>query len=85
MDHDAQSLGPAKFCVKKPAGAIFRSDTTGASSVSCRLLFSLFAWSPSAAAIASGLDTHPPGSAGKLSRPATVKLLTFPPARAAQR
>ena len=34
---------------------------------------------------ASGLEIHPPGSAGKLSRPATVKLLVFPPASAAQR
>ena len=34
---------------------------------------------------ASGLGSHPAGSAGRLSRPATVKLLMFPPARAAHR
>jgi hypothetical protein len=34
---------------------------------------------------ASGLESQPPGSAGKLSRAATVKLLIFPPASAAQR
>lgn len=34
---------------------------------------------------ANGLVSQPLGSAGKLSRPATVKLLRFPPARAAQR
>ena len=39
----------------------------------------------SAVASASGLESHPPGSAGRLSRPATVKLLYAPPARAAQR
>ena len=39
----------------------------------------------SAGANAKGLESHPPGSAGKLSRPATVKLLMFPPASAAHR
>ena len=34
---------------------------------------------------ANGLESQPLGSAGKLSRPATVKLLMFPPARAAHR
>ena len=34
---------------------------------------------------AKGLESHPPGSTGKASRPATVKLLAFPPASAAQR
>src|SRR5215831_15664790 len=34
---------------------------------------------------ANGLESQPAGSAGKLSRPATVKLLRFPPARAAHR
>src|SRR5688572_678487 len=34
---------------------------------------------------ANGLETQPPGSAGKLSLPATVKLLALPPASAAQR
>ena len=32
-----------------------------------------------------GLESQSPGSAGKLSRPATVKLLLFPSAIAAQR
>ncbi len=34
---------------------------------------------------AKGLASQPPGSAGRLSRPATVKLLSSPPAKAAQR
>src|SRR5688572_8285927 len=34
---------------------------------------------------ASGLETQPLGSAGRLSRPATVKLLILPPASAAHR
>ena len=34
---------------------------------------------------ARGLDSQPPGSDGKASRPATVNELKFPPARAAHR
>ena len=39
----------------------------------------------SAESNAKGLESQPPGSAGKLSRPAMVKLLALPPASAAQR
>jgi hypothetical protein len=38
----------------------------------------------SAGANGKGLESQSPGSAGKLSRPATVKLLLFPSAIAAQ-
>jgi hypothetical protein len=92
LGHDAQSVDPfgAKPCIKNPAGAICRNERTGIS----------FVWSdgrdkpdepdepdkpeePSSSA--SGLGSQLPGSDGTLSRPATVKLLTFPPASAAQR
>ena len=36
-------------------------------------------------ATTNGLESQLLGSAGRLSRPATVKLLKFPPAKAAQR
>ena len=80
----------AKFWVRNPGGAIRRKDTTGIASVaSLRLVrdSGSVAVLPtnSAVANAKGLESHPPGSAGKLSRPATVKLLAFPPASAAQR
>ena len=39
----------------------------------------------SAVADANGLESQLLGSAGKVSRPATMKLLRFPPAKAAQR
>jgi len=76
--------------VKNPGGAIRRKDTTGIASVdSWRLVdvCSSVAVLPtnSAVANAKGLESHPLGSAGKLSRPATVKLLIFPPPSAAQR
>ena len=34
---------------------------------------------------ADGLESHPPGSIGKVSRPVTMKLLNVPPVTAAQR
>ena len=80
-----QSVDPfgAKLWVKKPGGAILRSESNGVPSA-----ISLKAAGPSLDSImlnASGLEIHPLGSAGKLSRPATVKLLAFPPTSAAQR
>ena len=80
----------AKFWVKKPCRAILRKDKRGVfASVSgklARVSGSVVAL-PTNSAIANtkGLESHPPGSAGKLSRPATVKLLAFPPASAAHR
>jgi len=80
-----QSVDPfgAKLWVKNPGGAILRSESNGVPSA-----ISLKAAGPSSDSAmlrARGLETHPAGSAGKLSRPATVKLLAFPPASAAQR
>src|SRR5688572_13720377 len=88
--HDWQSDEAApKFCVRKPAGATFRKDSKGVPfSISLKLERSVSVAVPSldsAKLRASGLETQPPGSAGKLSRPATVKLLALPPASAAQR
>ena len=77
--------------MRKPGGAIRRKDTTGIASVASlrrlvRVSGSVVVLPTNAAvAKASGLESQPPGSAGKLSRPATVKLLAFPPARAEQR
>jgi len=76
--------------VKNPGGAIRRKDTTGIASVdSWRLVdvpgsVVVLPTNPPVAN-AKGLESHPLGSAGKLSRPATVKLLIFPPPSAAQR
>src|SRR5215831_9553742 len=80
----------AKPWVRKPGGAIRRKDRTGISSTNSlglvRVLASLTGPTPdSAVANANGLESQLLGSAGRLSRPATVKLLKFPPARAAQR
>jgi len=78
----------AKLWFKKPDGAIRRKDTIGISSVDrvARVSGSVAVLpTNSSVANAKGLESHPPGSAGKLSRPATVKLLAFPPASAAQR
>jgi len=81
---------PAKLWVKKPGGAIRRKDRIGVSSAGSLKLVclsgSLAVLPPnSAIAEASGLFSQLPGSAGKLSHPATVKLLKFPWATAAQR
>ena len=71
--HDAQpDESVAKLCVRKPGGAIRRNDRTGRSVDSLRPISSS---GLSAVANANGLESHPPGSAGKLSRPAMVKLL----------
>jgi hypothetical protein len=80
----------AKVWVKNPGGAIRRRDTTGIAFVdSCRLvdISGSVVMLPTNSPVANvkGLESHPPGSAGKLSRPATVKLLIFPPPSAAQR
>ena len=83
-----QPESAANVCVKNPGGAIRRKDTTGISSVDRVVLVSgSVAVLPTTSPVvnAKGLESHPPGSAGKLSRPATVKLLAFPPARAEQR
>ncbi|HSB44230.1 MAG TPA: hypothetical protein VLD60_04410 [Nitrospira sp.] len=80
----------AKLWVRKPGGAIRRKERMGVSPAGSLSLL----WvsgsvtvllTNSAVANASGLETQPPGSAGKLSRPATVKLLVFPAASAAHR
>jgi len=80
----------AKLWVKKPGGAIRRKDRMGISSVGSLRLVGVSGSvvvlpTNSAVAEASGLFSQLPGSAGRLSRPATVKLLKFPPAKAAQR
>jgi len=81
---------PAKLCVKNPGGAIRRKERMGVSSVGSLRLVGVSGCvavpSPnSARARASGLLSQPPGSAGSLSCPATVKVLKFPWARAEQR
>ena len=90
MSHDAQSDDTAKLWVKKPEGAIFRRESKGAASslslpvVPVRASFAA-PWSDSTMLKANGLDIQLPGSAGKASRPPTVKLLMLPPASAAHR
>ena len=84
------SSRPLQRSGSNPGGAIRRKDTTGISSVDPPRpvrISGLVAVLPtnSAFANASGLEIQPPGSAGKLSRPATVKLLKEPSAIAAQR
>ena len=78
-----------KLWVKKPGGAIFRNDSKGVpSAISLKLGKAVSVAVPSlnsAMLRTSGLEIHPLGSAGKLSLPATVKLLALPPASAAQR
>jgi len=90
LGHDVQPVDEsvAKLWFKKPDGAIRRKDTIGISSVDRVVRVSgsvVVLLTNSAVANAKGLESHPPGSAGKLSRPATVKLLAVPPASAAQR
>jgi hypothetical protein len=80
----------AKLRVKNPGGAICRNESNGASFSDSYMLVivPVFVTEPllnSTVVVASGLASQLPGSAGRLSRPATVKLLRFPPARAAQR
>ena len=93
-DHPRHDMQPeestAKLWVMNPGGAIRRKDKRGAlacDSVKLARVSGSVSVLPtnSAVANAKGLESHPPGSAGKLSRPATVKLLAFPPASAAQR
>jgi hypothetical protein len=81
---------PAKLWVKNPGGAIRRRDRIGISPADSLRLVRVSSSvvvlpTNSAVAKANGLESHPPGSTGKASRPATVKLLMFPPASAAQR
>ena len=79
---------PAKLWVRKPGGAIRRKEMRGVSAAGSLWLvggpISLLPESEDMA-IANGLDSHPSGSGGTLSRPATVKLLRFPPVIAAHR
>ena len=92
-DHDVQPAdqSTAKAWVKNPGGAICRNDRRGVSPAGsptgALLLVGSVNGPPvdSAVVNASGLESQPPGSAGRLSRPATVKLLNSPSARAAQR
>ena len=85
MDHDAQPTdeGAAKAFVKNPGGAIWRNDRRGRSPIDLARLtrepasvaeLSWVSWGGGIAE-ANGLESQPPGSAGKLSLPATVKLL----------
>jgi len=80
----------AKVWVKKPGGAIRRKDRTGISSVGSLRLVGMSGSvavlaTNSAGADANGLESQLLGSAGNASRPATVKVLKFPCASAAQR
>src|SRR5262249_53365284 len=80
----------AKDWIRKPGGAIRRKDRIGVSSVDSLKLVCVsgsIAVLPTNSGMtnANGLESQPSGSAGTLSRPATVKLLRFPPAKAAQR
>jgi len=80
----------ANVCVKNPGGAICRNESNGASfSGSCMLVvvpvFVTELRLNSTVVIASGLASQLLGSAGRLSRPAMVKLLKTPSATAAQR
>ena len=79
----------AKLWVRNPGGAVWRKESRGASppdSLSLVRKEASFDVSlASAVANASGVESQPPGSAGKTSRPATVKLLYTPPASAAHR
>ena len=92
-DHDVQPAdqSSAKVWVKKPGGAICRNDRRGVSPAGSPTGALLLVGSvnglpvDSAVANANGVESQPPGSAGRLSRPATVKLLSSPLARAAQR
>ena len=80
----------AKDWVKNPGGAIRRKDRIGVSSTGSLRLVGVsgsLAVLPTNSGMTNvkGLLSQLVGSAGRLSRPATVKLLRFPPARAAQR
>jgi len=80
----------AKLWVKNPGGAIRRKDRIGVSSVGSLRLVGISGSvvvlpTNSGVANANGLESQLLGSAGRLSRPATVKLLKFPWACAAQR
>ena len=76
----------AKFCVRKPGGAIRRKERIWL------VWFGSF-FKPGKLdkpgkplpLSANGLESHPLGSAGKVSRPTTVKLLLLPSATAAHR
>ena len=90
--YDVQPVvqSPEKLWVKNPGGAIRRKDTTGSASIDPRRpvrVSGSVAVLPTNSPVvnAKGLESHPPGSTGKASRPATVKLLAFPPASAAHR
>src|SRR5689334_6396885 len=74
----------AKLWMRKPGGAILRKERVGSLLGSLKLIW-LSGPSDSLVANARGLENHPLGSTGKLSRPGTGKLLILPPAIAAQR
>jgi hypothetical protein len=85
--HDPQPADSltAKASVRKPEGVICRTDRGGVCS-DVRALSSVAVVVPISEMFnASGLESQPSGSTGKLSRPATVNELKFPPAKAAQR
>ena len=70
----------AKFWVKKPCRAILRKDKRGGFDSDSGKLARVSGSVPvlstnSAVPNANGLESQPSGSAGKVSRPATVKLL----------
>jgi len=89
LDHDVQPAdeSTAKLWVKNPGGAIRRKEMRGVSPTGSLWLVGgpISLLPESDMARAKGLESHPPGSAGKLSRPATVKLLRFPLANATHR
>ena len=90
LGHDVQPVDEsvAKLWFKKPDGAIRRKDTIGISSVDrvARVSGSVAVLpTNSSVANAKGLESHPPGSAGRLSRPVKVKLLKMPSVDAAHR
>src|SRR5262249_32131516 len=79
----------AKVWVRNPTGAICRKDRTmvsfaGSVTRDCESASATVPALNSAGLKAGGLASHPPGSVGRLSRPATVKLLNSPPATDAQ-
>ena len=79
----------AKDWVKNPGGAIRRKDRIGVSSVGSLRLVGVsvsLVMLPTCSRVAhaNGRERQLLGSAGRLSRPAAVTLLTFPPAKAAQ-
>ena len=75
----------AKDWLRNPAGEILRTERIGASSGIMPSASLISPSSGSETAKGTGLESQLLGSAGRVSRPATVKLLIFPPPNAAQR